>query len=245
MTSIKPPTKVEKVLKLDYTQPGELWLTNQVTLRKLIGFLGVLLPFMLMIVTYLDVNEIVILDSISHYYFTRANSVFAVVVSLLAIFLLLYKGLDPWDFYLSSIAGLCALLLVLFPTTNIVEVCGDESKKYCITVLRKSCAREAFHLISAGVFLTCLAIMSMFVFTKTHPGNAQKTDNKKIRNGIYIICGIVMIVALFVSLLGHIEVISKSWYNDHHLTFWMETIAIWSFGISWLVKGETIATING
>ena len=51
-----------------------------------------------------------------------------------------------------------------------------------------------------------------------------------------------MTLALLVAFLGFLEVIPPAYYDAHNLTFWMEAIAIEAFGISWLIKGETILT---
>lgn len=240
--AITQPSKVNAFLKLNYQRKDEIWLTSQRTLRKLIGILGISLPLLLVAIVYLDVNYFYPMDSISHYYFTRANSVFIIVVSLLGIFLLIYKGMDPIDFYLSSAAGLFALLLVLFPTSNITT-CGDTEKMYSITVLRTTDYnkfRIAFHYISAGIFLLCLAMMSIFLFTKSNTAPDQRPRNKKYRNRIYRICGVLMVLALVTVFLGFLNVIPKDIYDRMRLTFWMETVAIEAFGLSWLVKGEAI-----
>ncbi|MBC7868032.1 MAG: hypothetical protein H7X88_10920, partial [Gloeobacteraceae cyanobacterium ES-bin-316] len=34
------------------------------------------------------------------------------------------------------------------------------------------------------------------------------------------------------------DLIDPVFYNKYALTFWMEAIAVWSFGISWLIKGK-------
>ncbi len=87
----KPPTRAEKALKLDYANTNDIWLTDQQTLRKLIGILGMLLPILLWTFVFAVSGRTSELPSISHYYYTRANGVFIIVVSLLAIFLIIYK----------------------------------------------------------------------------------------------------------------------------------------------------------
>src|SRR5690242_18187765 len=115
---------VEQSLKLDYTQgKDDIWLTEQKTLRKLIGILGVGLPLILFLVLWIDDGWYRPLYSISHYYFTRASAVFVIIVSMLGIFLLIYKGKEPIDFYVSFVSGFFALALLLFPTNNISKIC--------------------------------------------------------------------------------------------------------------------------
>ena len=82
--------------------------------------------------------------------------------------------------------------------------------------------------------------MCLFLFTRSDKPKNKRTKQKRIRNRIYIFCGIVMTCALITVFLGLINVIPKDIYKNNHLTFWMETIAIEAFGFSWLVKGETL-----
>jgi hypothetical protein len=232
-------TKIEKALKLNYhTQKEDIWLTSQQTLRKLIGFLGVALPLLLFLVVYINDGYAHPLYSISHYYFTRASSVFIIIVSLLAIFLLVYKGQEPVDFYLSSIAGLFALALLVFPTNNISSICHDKDYLYSLTILNESKFRSGFHYISAAIFLGCLAYMSLFLFTKSNKSIQARGKQKRRRNRIYRTCGVIMFLAILVILANFLGWIPNEAFQKYHLTFWMETIAVESFGISWLTKAE-------
>ncbi len=233
-------TKIKTLLKLDYSEQNKIWLTDQNSLRKLIGILGFLLPISLFVFLLIDNGYSSPLESISHYYYTRVSSLFVVIVSLLAIFLLLYKGKEPIDFYLSSIAGIAALCVVLFPTSNISNLCNDPLYKYSVTILKESEFRYHLHYASAAIFLSCLAGMSLFLFTKSNVSVAGRTKNKKIRNRIYRTCGIIMLLAIVIIFAGFLKIIHEPFYSNHCLTFWMETVAVESFAISWLTKAELI-----
>jgi hypothetical protein len=243
--SNKPPSSIEQKLNLDYsTGKDDIWLTNQNTMRKFIGILGISLPALLFLVLYIDSGYSQPLFSISHYYFTRSSAVFIVVVSLLAIFLLIYKGKDPLDFYVSGIAGFFALLLVLFPTSNISNICHDERNVCSITVLKISKFRMVLHYVSASIFLLSLAFMSIFIFTKSNKPPEERGQPKRRRNRVFRTCGIIMTLAILIMLSNVFGVISNSVFNKYHLVFWMETIAVVCFGISWLVKAEVILKDN-
>jgi len=236
-----PPTRIEEVLKLNYkTEKEDIWLTSQDSLRKLIGISGIALPLLLLFVLWIDAGYTRPLFSISHYYFTRASGVFVIIVSLLAIFLLIYKGKEPVDFYLSSVAGLFALCVVIFPTDNISDKCNDENFLYSLTILHESKFRPVFHYISAAIFLSCLAYMSLFLFTKSDKSPKLRGINKRRRNRIFRSCGVIMVLALMVILANPLRIISDDIFEKYHLMFWMETIAVESFGIAWLVKAEII-----
>lgn len=110
-----------------------------------------LLPVLLVGFLYLDTCYTGTLESISHYYYTRVNSILFLVVGFLAFFLLIYKGKEPIDFYLSVAAAIGALSLLLFPTGNVsAEFLGI--KDLVVTKLSESKGREIFHYCSAGLF---------------------------------------------------------------------------------------------
>jgi succinate dehydrogenase hydrophobic anchor subunit len=227
-------------LKVDYNEDNTIWLTNSLTLRKIIGALGMSMPLLLYSFLYLDNGLSFPLESISHYYYTRVSSIFVVILSLLAFFMIVYKGKKPIDFYISLFAGLFALLVVLFPTNNITDICGDSTKKYAVTILPKSNFRMYFHYTAAGLFFLCLSYMSLFLFTKSNKSPSERGSKKIIRNRIYRTCGVLTVLAILILFAGSLKIIPSEYFKQYPLTFWMETIAIESFGFAWLVKGETL-----
>lgn len=232
--------QLDETLGVNYND-DKPWLNSIKSLRILIGVLGMLLPLLLYFFLYIDNGHTEVLESISHYYYTRANTVFIIVLSLLAIFLIIYKHEKPIDFYVSSIAGIFALMVIIFPTDNITDVCCDPSKPYNISRINENSFRVNFHYVSAAIFLGCLTFMSLCLFTKSNSPKNLRTPQKNTRNIIYTVCGVLMLIALLVMFIGgFLKCIPGSVYNDNRLTFWMETLAVECFGISWLVKGEVI-----
>ncbi|WP_200911865.1 hypothetical protein [Pedobacter sp. Hv1] len=233
--------RLTKALKIDYTEEENIWLTNSATLRRLIGILGMALPLLLWWFLSITSHYNIVLESISHYYYTRAGSIFTIIISLMAIFLIVYKGKDPVDFYLSFAAGIFALCVLLFPTSNITETCCQTNFEYSVTFIQPSKFRHNFHYISAGIFLGCLAYMSLFIFTRSSIKKIKdRGRTKNISNGIYICCGIMMLIAMSIIFSGFLGWIDEAYYTKHHLTYWMEVVAVEFFGLSWLVKGQTI-----
>ncbi len=220
---------------VDYSKPNEIALTKQNTLRILVGVLGVSLPLFLFLFLLIDSGYNKTLESISHYYYTRAAGLFVITLSLLAIFLIVYKGKQPIDFILSTTAGFFALLVVLFPTANISK--NSTSYICSVTTLHPNDFRIKLHLFSAVIFLLALACMSLFVFTKSDVPREYRTKEKNIRNVFFRICGIIMIVAMLLAFLGSYNIINLSVFGES-LVFWMETIAVESFGFAWLIKAE-------
>lgn len=228
------------LLKIDYEEKNTIWLTNSLTLRKIIGVLGMAMPLLLFILLYFDNGLQYPLESISHYYYTRVSSVFVIILSLLAFFLIVYKGKEPIDFYISLFAGVFALFAVLFPTNNITEICGNIAKKYAVTILPKSDFRMYFHYTVADLFFLSLSYMSFFLFTKSNKKPNERGIKKIIRNRIYRTCSVFILLALLLLFAGSLKIIPSEYFKNYPLTFWMETLAIESFGFAWLVKGETL-----
>jgi hypothetical protein len=227
-------------LKIDYQEDDKIWLTNSLTLRKIIGILGMSMPLLLFVFLYLDNGLSLPLESISHYYYTRVSGIFVITLSLLAIFLMVYKGKNAVDFYISLAAGIFAFLVILFPTNNITTICADPTKKYAITILPVSDLRMYFHYIVAALFFVCLSYMCIFLFTKSNKSVENRGSKKNIRNLIYRICGVVIIISILIPFTGFLEIIPKIYFKTYPITFWAETIAVECFGFAWLVKGETL-----
>jgi hypothetical protein len=233
-------SKLHKIMNVDFSEENSIWLTNTYSLRKLVGILGMLLPVLLYLYLLADSGLTHPLVCISDYFFTRACGIYTIIISLMGIFLIIYKGKEPADFWVSLVAGIFALLTVLFPTSNISDICNDPAKKYSVTILRDSDFRATFHYVTAGVFLLCLAYMAIFIFVKSNKSREQRGSRKILRNRIYRVCGIIMVVSMVIIFAGYLKLIKPEFYNSHNITFWMEAIAVESFGFAWLVKGGTL-----
>ena len=186
-------------------------------LRVLIGAAGVLLPFLLIIGKLVSENSFKIEFSVSDYYNNGTAGDFLVgILFVLGFFLMTYKGYDKLDSRAANIACVFALGTALFPTTS-----SNHSIYYLHFCF-------AFLLFSAFIFF------SLYLFRKTGPG--RPTNQKKNRNRVYVVCGIVMIVCIVGIAAGMI--FFKAACRTYHLVFWLESLALISFGISWITKAE-------
>ncbi len=194
-------------------------------LRKTLGILGISLPFIMAVGGWIIFNT-GLRGSISSYYHTGMRDVFVGLLFAMGFFLLSYKGYERADDLAGDLGFVFALGVALFPTTP--QGAGGSS---IIGYL---------HMAFTVLFFSTLIYFSFFLFTKSDPEKSP-TKRKLQRNKVYRICGITMsvcilLIAVYVLLPDSAEAILK----PYKIVFWLETIAIWAFGISWLVKGETM-----
>jgi hypothetical protein len=204
-------------------------------IRKTIGILGLLLPFLIVLFH----GEF--LASISHYYYGKSSVIFTSVLTAFGLFLISYKGYerDPEhekfsDNFITNIGGIAAILVVIFPTS-----CSGSNSEFIENMIpsgyyplygHNSHVLNTVHLLSAGLFLFVMGWMSFFRFTK---GNKAK---KKIINRIYRFAGCV--------IWGSIGILFFEFTMDFQLSdydvFVLETASVLSFGIAWLIKGKAL-----
>lgn len=223
------------------------------TLRKAIGVLGLALPWALAVGENLrdrflpegaGMGRSIIEGSISAYYHTGMREVFVGILSALAIFLVCYKGPQKWDVLAAKIAGAFALMVALFPT-------HEKSREASDTGIRAPDSVTLFsgphrfdpdfvgyvHYSAAAVFFITIALMSFFLFTKS--GGGEPTPRKLLRNKVYQACGVAILLAI-ASIAFDKLVLDEAWSRGTSFVFWMETIAVTAFGISWLTKAEVL-----
>ena len=189
-------------------------------MRIMIGILGMLLPWLVAIITLSWPQSVSIT-----YYSLFAVGTFMVVLGSAGILLINYKGYEPIDDITSTIAGVFGILICLFPMTYL----NDPSIKTGILHLPSNIS-NIFHCISAVGFFGTLAFMSFFLFTKT---SGEMTKQKEIKNIIYRTCGIGMLASFLLMLLNFMPGV-----HIYNLTWIVEAIALFFFGASWIVKSD-------
>ncbi|MBI3922609.1 MAG: DUF998 domain-containing protein [Armatimonadetes bacterium] len=209
-------------------QPDERSLVfSYLSLRKTIGILGTALPFLVSLGALL-VFQTGLQSSISSYYHTGMRDVFVGTLCAIGLFLLSYKGYERADDIAGDIACVSAIGVALFPTAPDFAASGQE----LIT--------GGFHSFFATLFFLTLTYFSLFLFTKTGP-KREPSRRKLQRNRVYRACGSIMLICVLLAgmyyLLPHE---AASVLARYHPVYWLEAIAIVSFGISWLTKGEAI-----
>lgn len=198
----------------------DIQIISYLTLRTLIGSLGILIPVLLAIGGFLFSSSMVLEHSISNYYYTPMGDVLVGVLFVMGFFLLTYKGYERIDNIAGSLGFIFALGVALFP-------CNSDFLAVRIT-----------HFVSAALLFGVFVFFSLCLFTKTHEGKEPSTG-KKNRNVVYWVCGFAMILFLVLIALSFLF-LSPQARNAYKLIFWLESLALWAFGISWLVKGRLL-----
>lgn len=206
-------------------QDNQSLVISYLTLRKAIGFLGLFLPLILVIGGWIDTGHLGVEPSISDYYYTSMRNGFVGVMAAVALFLFAYLGYDPIDRIAGNLGCIFALGVAFFPTTP---------------ELQDPDLTGTLHFVFAVLFFTTLVFFSLFLFTRTRNVN-QMTAQKKKRNTVYHICGYIMIACILSMALYFFVFENKyPWLDQAHPVFFLESLALVAFGVSWLVKGGFI-----
>lgn len=215
--------------------PNQGLLITYRTLRKSVGILGIVLPFLLIVgFDLFDKQCTSFPPSISHFYYTDMGNWFVGTLCAVSLFMFCYNGHDKSDKIASKLAGLFALLVAMFPTdfnsfANII--CSRIS-------LQENPLANIIHYVSAALLFCTFAFFALFQFTKTNkPGPVNR--QKKKRNLIYKICGWVIVFSITgIAIIGFVDNLNAR-LKFLKPTFVLETVALVAFGFSWLIKGET------
>lgn len=212
--------------------PQQDLLISYLSLRKAIGILGVLLPFILVIGVFTLSECKTIRPTISDYYYTGMGHVFVAILCAVGLFLFTYKGYEIKDMIASKLACVFALAVSFFPTY------GPDPSNLCNFLHRNSTQTvSTVHDISAASLFITFAYFCLFLFVKT---SGNPTPQKIKRNKIYRVCGYTILASILMVLLYSTVKPVTSALSSYKPIFIFETIALWAFGFSWLTKGEFI-----
>ena len=203
-------------------------------LRKAIGWLGIGLPFVLVLFSLIPFFETDVQESISYYYYTNLREVFTGVLCAVSLFLIRYKSFDNKVFWknddkMTSLAGIMALGVAFVPTNP--DTCVEK-----IYTLIPSCAAFLgwIHYFFAASFFFILAIISIKIFTIGQNIDPDIKLSYLNENNIYRICGYAII--LFIILVPVCDILNIFPAS----TLVLETLSLIAFGSAWLIKGRAL-----
>jgi len=214
--------------------PQQDMVISYLTIRKAVGYLGLTFPVILAVGTWLIGRCTCLEISVSAYYYTIMGNYFVGTLCGVGLFLFSYKGYDRVDQILSKAAAVFALGIAFLPTNVKDSFCTGCN----VFTKPNSTFLNTAHYLTSAFFFTIMAYMSIFLFTKTDPGQ-QPTAQKLWRNKIYKTCGYTMVFFLILIPALAIKAIPASWLT-YKPEFWFEAIVLGAFGVSWLTKGEAI-----
>jgi hypothetical protein len=206
---------------------------SYITMRRLIGIMGILLPF-ICIAGGWAFSGTAVQESISVYYYSNMRDFFVGLMAGVSMFLITYKGYEIIDNLVTSLSGLAGLGLCIFPCI----ITGYPIQPIGIFQINSDTS-NIIHIVSAALFFTLLAINSFFLFTRSNCLPDDYTLNKKIRNKIYRGCGILIFASLIILMLLTL-MFGQTWVEQNKIPLMLEIVMLSAFGVSWLVKGETL-----
>lgn len=151
------------------------------------------------------------------------GNIFVGMLCALAMYMFYDTGYNARDDWAGNFAGFFAIGVALFPP------CQPDCISWSGTV----------HVISAILLFLTLANISCCLFPKIDDEMKQSilTRNRKV---IYKFCGIV-IFACLVSLGVFYLICRHHDCSESKFIFWAESIALVSYGISWLINGYVLS----
>ncbi|HOJ90056.1 MAG TPA: hypothetical protein PLH86_03100 [Saprospiraceae bacterium] len=191
------------------------------------GILGMFFPIILTIGTqFFECRELQ--NAISTYYYTNMRDFFVGILFAIGITFFCYNGYDKYDRIASWFATVSIICIAVFPTNN---------ESTCLFGLKSNLSTTSglLHNISATTLFITLAVMCLFLFTKS---NQFPTEEKKIRNKIYKTCGIIIFSSLIFLALYMNTNLLRLQFGHWKPVFLFESIMLIAFGFAWIVKGD-------
>jgi hypothetical protein len=225
------------------------------SLQRTIGCAGIALPFVCFAVGFFSIGQL--LPSISAFYYTGAHGFFVATLCILGASLFAYQGFDDMDNRLGNIGAVCALGVGLFPTRAeaVGKMTGEDLEKNIGPIVPLSSeVCGIIHNVSAIGLFIMFVVFSGYLFLRKGPtehslktmldaipgylqvfrkddGLSSEEDRE---DRIHRICALIMAGILIVFATFKVFKIGMS----QQAVFWVETLAINAFGISWLTKSE-------
>jgi hypothetical protein len=191
-------------------------------MRTMVGLLALCLPLVLAL-GKIALGEPALPGSISAYYYTGMRDVFVGSLWAVGVFMILYRN-GTVDDRVTSVAGVCAVLVAIFPTAPAGELASHGWVPYV-------------HLAAATTLFMLLAVLAAVRFPVSDPGVAAD-HAKHVRVAVYRACGAAIALSVGAALVDG-ALARTGAVGPGHL-FWYESVALMAFGISWLVKSRAL-----
>jgi len=203
-------------------------------IRRAIGYLGISLPILLVGLSFISFFKTQLQPSISEYYFTNLREIFTGTLAAVGLFLICYKGKSTasvWknDRLLTNIAGLMAIGVALIP----VNPDDFAIKIYTLFPYPEKWLGWLHYGFAALLFLI-MALLAINVFTIGQKNETRDPKSILNENNIYRFCGYSIL--FFIVMVPISETLKLFPYS----TLVFEALALFAFGIAWLIKGRAL-----
>jgi hypothetical protein len=232
----------------DAGDPRVLYAQSYLLTRMLVGLIGIALPLVFIIgeAWFLSGN-VQVRPSLSAYYHTAMRDVFVAALSVTGFLLITYLSAqrDTWDFWLSFVAGVAVLGVVFFPTARPDLLTG--SPPCGTTPVPPGCSPvqqqlgealvSGIHLVCAAVFILSLAAIA-FLFAqreRVHLGNVALAR-------VLATSGWLILAAVAWAVVGSLLDLAIWGLTPLYVG---EVVAVWSFGVAWVLKGRDLFRTAG
>jgi hypothetical protein len=220
-------------------------------IRLVVGFLGILLPVILIVAEAAVLKgSVSVRGSLSAYYHTSMQDIFVGGLCIIGFLLATYMAGEgrSWDFWASLTGGVALLGVVFFPTSRSglapgAPLCGSLPEPAGCSPIEQALGEHqtaVIHAVCAVVFIVSLAVMS-FLFAASEvlsrPERLElrgQAEVRRLRNrvlfGIHLLCALVILAAGIWAFAG-------VGIGDLTRLYLGEVSSIWAFGASWLLAG--------
>lgn len=234
MAILNPQESIEEMIE---TSPEVNQEATSKKLQLIIGILAFTFPLILIIGAKLLDSCDLVQTSISAYYHTIMNDFFVGGLCALGMGMIAYDRYQRIDYQVTNWIGVFTFGVAFFPT-NV-----NHSITSCVITSVTNPIHNAIHYICASIVFILLGWMSLKLFVRTGDGIKPIEKSKIIRNKIYTVCGWVIFACIFSMLLYSIFVDRDTLTVDSpKVIFWLEYLALATFGVSWMVKSGLILT---
>jgi hypothetical protein len=184
-------------------------------LRAITGYVGLTLPVVLLAAGLADGH---IESSLSTYYYTKVGNVFTGALCVIGVFLLAYR-LTEWaiDNIATALAGLSALGVAFFHAAPAHAT---------LSQLRLA----DVHLACATALFALLGAISLFIFPR------DVVPERPWRANWYMALGALIWFSII--LMPTLSWLARSFYNNDHVFFILETVCVMAFAVSFILKGH-------
>jgi uncharacterized membrane protein len=232
----------------NHADPAVLYIQSYLLTRTLVGIIGIVFPFVLIIgEAFFLKGGVHVRGSLSAYYHTSMRDIFVGCLCVTGFLLATYMSGNTrsWDFWVSLVGGVAVLGVVFFPTSRPglpadAPRCGTLPPPAGCSPIQQQLGESPVawvHYVCAGVFILSLAAMA-FLFAH----RAQKYDNDIAMARFQYVCGGAILAALAWVAIGGLLDVTLWEITPLYLG---EVVSVWAFGASWLLKGKDLRAVLG